>query len=68
VGFGVQDATASGKLLECTSEQLGNIVLPADPTFTSKPLKDALKVLKSVAVVPVALGILRFEPEHIRLP
>jgi len=37
IGSGVQDATASGQLLECTSEQLGKIVLRADPTFTSKP-------------------------------
>ena len=29
--------------------------------FTSKPLTDSLKILKSIAVVPVALGVLRSE-------
>ena len=61
LGSGIQDATASGQLLECTSEQLGNIVLRADPNFTTKPLNDALQMLKSVAVIPVALGVLRAE-------
>jgi len=36
-------------------------VLRADQRFTSKTLNDALKILKSVAVVPVALGVLRSE-------
>ena len=46
VGSGIQNDTATGQLLECTSEQLGNIVLRADPTFTSKSMTDALKILK----------------------
>ena len=61
LGSGIQGATASGQLLECTSEQLGNIVLRADSNFTTKPLNDALQMLKSVAVIPVALGVLRAE-------
>ena len=61
VGSGIHNDAASGQLLECTSERLGNIVLRADPMFTSKPLTDSLKILKSIAVVTVALGVLRSE-------
>ena len=41
------------------NEQLGNIILRADPIFTTRPLADALETLKSMAVVPVAVGVLR---------
>ena len=59
IGSGIQRVNASGQLLECASEQLGNIVLCAEPAFTTKPLDEALKILKLVAVIPVALGVLR---------
>ena len=61
LGSGVTDEAASGQLLECTDGQLGDIVLRADPTFTTRPLVEALKTLKLTAVVPVALGVLRSE-------
>ena len=61
LGSGVTDEAASGQLLECTDGQLGDIVLRADPTFTTRPLVEALKTLKLIAVVPVALGVLRSE-------
>ena len=60
-GSGIWDGNAAGQLLECTTEQLGNILLRAEPAFTTKPIAEALQVLKSVAVVPVALGVLRSE-------
>ena len=61
LGSGVTDEAASGQLLKCTDGQLGDIVLRADPTFTTRPLVEALKTLKLIAVVPVALGVLRSE-------
>ena len=60
-GSGITDATATGQLLECTSPELGNIVLRAHPEFTSKGIADALPLLRSLSVVPVALGVLRSE-------
>ena len=57
----LERASATGQLLECTSEDLGNIALRAYPTFTNLPIADATKILKSLAVVPVALGVLRSE-------
>jgi len=58
-GSGITDATAPSQLLECTTEELGDIILRAHPDFTDQPIVDALRLLKSLAVVPVALGVLR---------
>jgi len=66
VGSGITDNIAPGQLLECASEQLKNILLRADPAFTSRPLADALKTIKSIAVIPVALGVLRSELAALR--
>ena len=49
------------ELLECAHEQPTNVILHADPDFTTRPLDTALKTFKSLAVVPVALGVLRSE-------
>jgi len=54
-GSQIPDVVASGQLLECTEEQLGNIVLRAKPNFTTLTLDDALTTLKKLAVIPVAL-------------
>jgi len=56
VGSGITDAAALGQLLECTGEHLGNVVLCAHPDFTSRTLQEVLVFLKSIAVIPVALG------------
>ena len=60
-GSNISDNDAPGQLLECTSEDLGNIVLRAHPNFTSKPLDEVITLLRSLAVVPIALGVLRSE-------
>ena len=56
-GSSINDNIASGQLLECTTEDLGNITLRAYPDFTSKPIAEATPLLRSLAVVPVALGV-----------
>ena len=60
-GSQIPDAVASGQLFECTKEQLGNIVLRAKPNFTTLALDEALETLKKLAVIPVALGVVRSE-------
>ena len=60
-GCNISDTDATTQLLECASEDLGDLVLRAHPQFTSKPINEAIKLLKSFAVVPVALGVLRSE-------
>ena len=58
-GSSITDADAPSQLLECTTEELGDIILRAHPDFSDKSIADALRLLKSLAVVPVALGVLR---------
>ena len=61
VGSHITDDVATSQLLECTTEELGDVVLRAYPDFTAKPITEAITILKSLAVVPVALGVLRAE-------
>ena len=60
-GCNISDNDATTQLLECASEELCDMLLRAHPDFASKPIDAALKVMKSLAVVPVALGVLRSE-------
>ena len=60
-GSNILDDTATMQLLECCSNDLGDTVLRAHPTFTTKTIDEALTLLKTIAVVPVALGVLRAE-------
>ena len=60
-GSGITDDSAAAQLLECTTEELGNITLRAYPTFTTSTREEAVRILKSLAVVPVALGVIRAE-------
>ena len=55
-GSDIGDDIASSQLLECATEDLKDIVLRAHPTFTSKPIAEAVTLLRSLAVVPTALG------------
>ena len=41
----------------CCSNDLGDTVLRAHPNFTTKSIDEALALLKTIAVVPVALGV-----------
>ena len=59
IGSGISDISAPGQLLECIGERLGNVLLRAHPDFTSRTLTEALTVLKSIAVIPVAFGVIR---------
>ena len=58
IGSGTINVTALSQLLECIIEQLGNVVLRTHPNFIFKTLEDALAVLKSITVIPVAPGVL----------
>ena len=60
-GSNIADEDAPGQLLECTSPELGDIVLRAYPDFTTKGIAEAITLLRSLAVIPVALGVLRSE-------
>ena len=58
-GSDIGNEIASSQLLECATEDLQDIVLRAHPTFSTKPIDEATGLLKSLCVVPIALGVLR---------
>ena len=60
-GSNITDNTATPQLFACASQRLGDIVLRAIPDFTTKPINDAIESLKTLAVVPVAIGVVRSE-------
>ena len=60
-GSPISDAAASGQLLECAEDTLYDLILRAHPQFTSMPIDGAIAVMKSLAIIPVALGVLRSE-------
>ena len=58
-GSPISDAAASRQLLECALDTLYDLILRAHPQFTSMPIDGAIAVMKFLAVIPVALGVLR---------
>ena len=60
-GSGIDNKAATPQLFECCTKELGDVVLRAIPDFTMKPIEDALPLLKALAVLPVALGVVRCE-------
>ena len=54
-GSSIPNDAASDQLLECTDEQLGNIVLRASPSFTFLSMWCSYNT-KTFAVIPVAFG------------
>jgi len=59
MGSGITDTAAPAQLFQCASEQLGDSILKSDSTIMNKPLADLVTAMKSLAVVPVATGVLR---------
>lgn len=49
------------QLFQCASESLGDTLLKTNPDIMSKPVKDVLEAMKSLAVIPVAKGVIRAE-------
>ena len=61
IGSDISDEAAPTQLFQCTSEALGDLLLKSDPLLTTRPMKDVLKVMRSLAVIPVARGVTRAE-------
>ena len=66
VGSGISDSTASMQLFQCASESLGDLLLKADPDIHNKPTKDVISVMRTFAVIPVAIGVRRAELMQLR--
>ena len=61
LGSDISNNTAPTQLFQCTNEALGDLLLKSDPKLTTRPIKDVLKVIRSLAVIPVARGVTRAE-------
>ena len=55
IGSGISDGVAAIQLFQCAEESLGDALLKIDSGITSKPIDDVLKLMKSLAVIPVAV-------------
>lgn len=61
LGSGINNVTASVQLLQCAGDDLSEMLLKAVPDITSHPVDKVLRAMKSMAVIPVAKGIVRAE-------
>ncbi len=60
-GCGIDAASASLQLFQCTSVDLGDALLKANPTITMKSVVEVITAMKSLAVIPVSRGVKRAE-------
>ena len=61
VGSGIGEASAASQLFQCAGPELGDSLLKADPNAASDTLQNLLAAMRSLAVIPVATGVLRSE-------
>ena len=61
LGSGLNAANCASHLFDCAGEELKNIIVKMDPTILSKPTADLLAMMKKLAVIPVAPGVVRAE-------
>ncbi len=59
IGSKINDESAPTQLFQCASEALGDILLKADPNITSRPVEEVMAAMRSLAVIPVAKGVIR---------
>ena len=60
-GSQIDIASAPAQLFQCAGPDLGDIILKSNPKATSLSTDDLLKSMRSLAVIPVAKGVLRTE-------
>ncbi|KAK2563731.1 Uncharacterized protein P5673_012717 [Acropora cervicornis] len=65
-GSGIDDESAPSQLFQCAENELGDSLLKANPHAASATLPDLLDAMRSLAVIPVATGVLRTELLQLR--
>ena len=60
-GSGIDDESVPSQLFQCAENELGDSLLKANPHATFNTLPDLLAAMHSLAVIPVATGVLRTE-------
>ena len=61
LGSNISEEAAPTQLFQCTSDALGDLLLKSDPKLTTRPTAEVLKIMRSLAVIPVARGVSRAE-------
>ena len=65
-GSSIDERVAPAQLFQCAGQELGDSLLKVDPKALSIPLKQLLAKLRSLAVIPVAISVLRTELLQLR--
>ena len=60
-GSGLDPDASSSQLFQCACDELGDILLKTDPSIVSKPTSVVMAAMKSLAVIAVAIGVMRAE-------
>ena len=60
-GLSIDDESAPSLLFQCTENELGDSLVKANPYATFNTLPDLFAAMCSLAVIPVATGVLRTE-------
>ena len=65
-GSRIDDSSAPSQLFQCAGPELGDSILKAKPDAASDSLPQLLENMRSLAVIPVATGVLRTELLQLR--
>ena len=65
-GSGIDDESAPSQLFQCAGADLGDSLLKTNPNIVTKTLSQILTAMRSLAVIPVATGVLRTELMQLR--
>ena len=60
-GSRISHESASSQLFRCATKILGDNLLPSDAEIVSKPVQELLLAMQRLAVIPVAISVLRSE-------
>ncbi|KAK3755176.1 hypothetical protein QZH41_010696, partial [Actinostola sp. cb2023] len=63
---GIDEASAPSQLFQCTGTEFGDSLLKVNPNPTSDSLTQLLTAMRSLAIIPVATGVLRTELLQLR--
>ena len=58
-GSGISEEFAPAQLFQCADDALSDSLLKVDPNITDQPLSIIMDMMKTLAVVPVAIGVIR---------
>ena len=67
-GSGLDDASAPAQLFQCASAELGDSLLKANAHAVDDSVANLMEAMRSLAVIPVATGVLRTELMQLHAP